>query len=140
MIVKKETLREIIREEVERVLTVEIQVLQVRDEDTGVPLAHPVHKTEKVFLPAFFVQHLKFHEGAYRGMQETVDRAKNNSANAQEVLAEMVEKVDTLGNTLLSMEESTKIIGRFALALRHTGLLEQMEKALALPMSQGETG
>jgi hypothetical protein len=92
----KESIKEMIQEAVVEALTVDIQWEKVRDEDTGLPLAAPERRNEAIFLPAFIAQHLKFHEGAYRGMQETVDKSATNS--------------QAMANILVGMEGSIKDI------------------------------
>ncbi len=76
---EKQWLVEQIKAAVEEALTVEMQVEKATDDKTGQPLPHKEYRVEQVFLPAYFCQHLKFHEGAYRGMQETVDKVTNVS-------------------------------------------------------------
>ena len=93
----KKWLVEEIEKAVVKALTVEIQWEKVRDEATGLPLASREMKTEDVFLPSFFVQHLKYHEGAFRGLQETVDMVKNSNADG-------LEKLQALGEFLIALE------------------------------------
>ena len=93
-----------IEKAVVKALTVEIQWEKVRDEATGLPLASREMKTEDVFLPSFFVQHLKYHEGAFRGLQETVDMVKNSNAAG-------LEKLQALGEFLIGMEPALRSIG-----------------------------
>ena len=97
----KKWLKEEIRQAVTEALTVEIQWEKARDEKTGMPLVHKEYKVEDVFLPSFFVQHLKFHEGAFRGLQETVDMVKNSNADG-------LEKLQALGEFLIGMEPALR--------------------------------
>ena len=71
-------IREIIREELKEAFTME----KKRDEKTGQPLAVPEIKKIKVWLPEEWARHIPYFEGALRGMQETSDKAKNNSIKA----------------------------------------------------------
>jgi len=97
----KAWLKEEIRNAVIEALTVELEWVQAKDEETGMPLAAPKHKTEKTFLPFYWVDHLKFHEGAYRGMQETVDKLTN-------VHADGLAKIQALGEFLIGMEPTLR--------------------------------
>ena len=100
----KKWLVEEIERAVVKALTVEIQWEKVRDETTGLPLAVKELTIEDVFLPSFFVQHLKYHEGAFRGLQETVDMVKNSNAAG-------LEKLQALGNFLIALEPMMRSIG-----------------------------
>jgi hypothetical protein len=91
----KEWLLEEIKKAVTETLTVEWTVEKKRDKKTGQPLAKPEKKTEKVFLPAVFVQLLPFYEGAMRGMQADVDRSINRTNK-------MHDKVDIIGQMVVS--------------------------------------
>jgi hypothetical protein len=113
-------IKEAVKQAVNEALTAEIQWEKVRDEETGVPLKHREHRSEEVFLPAFFCQMLPFYEQAIRGLQEDCGKANNRSL-------ETAAKVDALGQTLISMEESVKTMARFTLALKRTGLLRQLQ-------------
>lgn len=112
-------IRKVIREE----LTVTMHWEKMRNPDTGEPLAHPERWQEEVFLPSFFVQHLKFHEGAFRGMQEDVNKSNNRSA-------QLVGKVNSLGHTLIGMENSVFAMAEFANLLNQSNLLEKMKKQI----------
>jgi hypothetical protein len=76
---------------------------------------------EQVFLPAYFCQHLKFHEGAYRGMQETVDKVTNVSAR-------VAEDVKLIGQTLVTMTNPLLGAAKIIEHLRSNGLLEYLEQ------------
>lgn len=85
-------------------LTVEITWEKVRDEKTGLPLAAVERRNEKVFLPAFFCQHLKFHEGAALGLHEDVSKKNNLIEGMAKEMVAMDEKLGAIGQTLLGME------------------------------------
>jgi hypothetical protein len=104
-------LKALISEAVEEALTVEITWEKRHDENTGVPLAAPELRKEKIFLPAFLTQHLKFQEGAFRGLQEDVSK-KNNE------ISELTKKVNAIGNVLIGMESSAKRLAGFSDAIR----------------------
>jgi len=93
----KEWLKEEIKKAVHKALTVEIQWEKVRDEKTGMPLAHKEYRTEDVFLPAFWVQHLKFYEGNFLGLQESVQNLRNSND-------EGLKKLQVLAEFLIGME------------------------------------
>ena len=75
-------IRGIIREELKEAFTIEMVMEKKRDEKTGQPLAVPDIKKIKVWLPEEWARHIPYFEGALRGMQETSDKAKNNSIKA----------------------------------------------------------
>lgn len=116
-------LKQLISEAVVEALTVEITWEKHKDEKTGFPLATPELKTEKVFLPSFIMQHLKFQEGAFRGLQEDVDHAKNAMSN-------QVEKIDAIGKAFLTLEGSALTIVSLAHAIK-TG-----DRRLIVPLRQ----
>jgi len=104
---REEKLKELIREAVTEALTVELTWEKRRDEKTGVPLAVPDLRKEKVFLPSFLVQQISFHEGAFRGLQEDVSK-KNNAIDR------LAEKVEIVGQVLLGMEQSARRLASFS--------------------------
>lgn len=97
----KEWLREEIKNAVIEALTVEITWEKVRDENTGMPLATREYKTEDIFLPSFWVQHLKYYEGNFLGLQETVQNLRNS--NDEGLL-----KLQVLGEFLIGMEPTLR--------------------------------
>jgi hypothetical protein len=117
----KKWLVEEIKTAVNEALTVEIDWEKHKDEKTGQPLAHPERIKEEVFLPAFWGQHLKFHEGAYRGMQETVDKVTNVSIRVGD-------DVKLIGETLVTMTNPLLGAARLIEHLREVGLLEHIEQ------------
>jgi len=76
---------------------------------------------------------------AMRGSQADSATAKNRAIEARNSVQQLEQKVDALGQTLLSMEGSVNIMAKFAIALKQTGLLEQMEKALTIEYKPDET-
>jgi hypothetical protein len=119
----KQWLTKAIKRAVKEELTVEMQWEQVKDEETGQPLAHPKLRIEKVFLPSYFVQHLKFHEGAYRGMQETVDKVTN-------VTGKVGSDVQLIGETLTTMSQPLLAAARFIEYIRAIGMIDHIEQEL----------
>jgi len=117
----KKWLLEQIKVAVNEALTTEIDWEKVKDEKTGQLLPHPERIKEEVFLPAFFCQHMKFHEGAYRGMQETVDKVTNVSLRT-------ADDVKLIGETLVTMTNPLLGAARLIEHLRDVGLLEQIEQ------------
>lgn len=125
-------IREIIKAEVQEALTVEIEWEQRRDPETGLPLATPRYTKEKIFLPAFFCQHLKFQEGAFRGFQETADRQKNRMNKAFGASMAVRKQVEAMGKLFADFQRPLTLLSRFAAELERTGLIEQMEAAAAI--------
>jgi len=76
---------------------------------------------------------------AMRGSQADAVTARNRAVETRNKVLELESKVDALGDTLLSMEGSVKTMARFALALKETGLLSQMEEALTIEYKADET-
>jgi hypothetical protein len=63
------------------------------------------------------VRWLPFTEGALRGSQEDINKATNQMNKTSG-------KVDQLGETLISMQDSVETMARFAVALKETGFIE----------------
>lgn len=118
---EKQWLVQQIKAAVEEALTVEMQVEKAIDDKTGQPLPHKEYKVEQVFLPAYFCQHLKFHEGAYRGMQETVDKVTNVSNRT-------ADKVELIGQTLATMGDTFIGSAMVIEHLRSVGFLDHIEQ------------
>ena len=74
---REKRLKELIKESVTEALTIEIEMEQVRDQESGQPLKHPKFTKETVFLPSFLAQVLSFQEGAMRGLQTDVSKENN---------------------------------------------------------------
>lgn len=110
-----------IKEAVKEALTVEMQVEKAIDDNTGQPLPHKEYRVEQVFLPAYFCQHLKFHEGAYRGMQETVDKVTNVSNRT-------ADDVKLICQTLITMTDPLLGAAHIIEHLRDVGLLDMIEQ------------
>lgn len=127
----KKWLTKAIKKAVKDELTVEIQLEKAIDEKTGQPLPHKEYKVEKVFLPSYFAQHLKFHEGAYRGMQETVDKTVN-------VTNKIGHDVELIGQTLVSMTNPLLGAARLIEYLRETGMIEHIEQELTKQIAYNE--
>lgn len=75
--IDEEKLAKLIAKEVFEALCVELTMVREKDDD-GKPLPAPEYKKEKVFIPAWFTQNLKFLEQQLRVVNETLDRLKNN--------------------------------------------------------------
>lgn len=120
-----------VKEAVEEALTAEIEWEQKRHPQTGVLYAKPKLVNEKIFLPAFFAQHLKFHEGAYRGNQETLDKAKNK-------LGSLGGKVDKLGDAFLAIENPMVVLERFVGLLARTGIMDRLEDIATIDITGPE--
>ena len=94
----KQDIKDMVREAVREELTVEMTLEKHRDETTGLPLAKPEIKTERVFLPAFIVQTLSYNEGAFRGLQEDISK-RNQSVDA------LAERLEAVGRVLIDLQE-----------------------------------
>jgi len=114
----KDELRKIIREEIIKALSAEITWEKVKDENTGIPLAAKEVIKEKIFLPAFFCQHLKFHEGAYRGMQETTDTVKNSIIGNTASINECINTIKAMRDIFLLFEDSIKQITNVGMIIK----------------------
>ncbi len=119
----KAWLADLVKTAVVDALTVEIQWEKVKDDETGVPLATPEYRIENVFLPSYFSQHLKFHEGAFRGQQETFDHVKNNLKNLDK-------RVGVMGQSFLTLQEPMVLLERFVGLLVKSGIMDRMEDAI----------
>jgi len=71
------------------------------------------------------VEYLPYMEGAWRGVQEDVDKMKSR----QMKLEEQVEKV---GQLLTALENAITTMARFAVVMQRSGLLESMEHMVAI--------
>lgn len=98
MLTKKdlENIRQIVKEETERALTVEVTYERF-DKTTGVT----ERKNENVYLPAWWIQHLPEMEGALRGMQTDVNKATNRASETKQGMEKIV-------GILLASENSLK--------------------------------
>ena len=99
-------LREMVKEEITKALTVKVRFEKKRNLETGQPLAVPEIEVRDVYLPAHWVEFLPFHEAALRGVQETSDHTKNNSLKS-------VQAAEIIANIMLGFEGNIKSIGQF---------------------------
>lgn len=107
-------LKVLIQEAVIEALTAEITWEKKTDEKTGLPLAAPEYKVEKVFLPAFWIQHLKLHEGAARGLHEDVSKKNNLIDGMSAKMGQVEAKLEVVGNVLLGLEGAAKTLAALA--------------------------
>jgi hypothetical protein len=99
-------LREMVKEEITKALTVKVRFEKKRNLETGQPLAVPEIEVKEVYLPAHWVEFLPFHEAALRGVQETADHTKNNSLKS-------VQAAEAIAGIMLGFESNIKSIGQF---------------------------
>ena len=99
-------LREMVKEEITKALTVKVRFEKKRNLETGQPLAVPEIEARDVYLPAHWVEFLPFHEAALRGVQETSDHTKNNSLKS-------VQAAEAIAGIMLGFESNIKSIGQF---------------------------
>jgi hypothetical protein len=107
MFINKEKLKQLITESVIEALTVDMTWEKRRDENTGLPLAVPEFKTEKVFLPSFIAQNIKFQEGAFRGVQEDFGKRQGE-------IAEATKHIEALGKFLISAQPMFVKLAQFS--------------------------
>ena len=127
----EEKLRQLIREELVKVMTTEITWEKGYNDD-GTIKAQREMRNEDIFVPAFLIQRFNFMETALRGMQETQDRDETNKLG-------LIEKVDALGQALISFETIARKMGLFLEWLEKGGI-EQIvhEKVLQIEHSEVE--
>jgi hypothetical protein len=110
---KKEDLRKIIREEVEKALTVKV-TWEKKQNDDGTPLAHPEIKTTESNLCELLHHYIPRIEGAIRGMQEDIDKTKENLVTFSESHIEMRKAMESVGRIMIAAESSIKEIMDFS--------------------------
>jgi hypothetical protein len=76
---------------------------------------------------------------AMRGSQADAVIAKNRAIEANNSVKSLEAEIKAQTNVILPISGSIKTIARFAVALKETGLLEQMEKALTIEYKLDET-
>lgn len=116
----KEFLREAVREELRKALTVKVLMEQRRDMKTGQPLPVPVTSEKEVYIPKFWVEFLPYFEGSIRGIQETTDHVKNQVSKSKEV-------VETMARIMLDVEGSLTRLHKIAAALPDKGNVLEIE-------------
>jgi hypothetical protein len=82
-------------------------------------------ETDTINLLDILAQSLPQWEQSLRESSESSNQARNRSI-------ETLGKINAVGETLVSMEESVMTMARFALVLKETGLLEQLEKVIEI--------
>ena len=125
---------ELVDKAVVKALTVEMTWEKVLDDKTGQPLATKELLKEDVYLPSFWTQHLKYHEGVYRGMRKTLGEQRNRLAGNLALNKGIIVKLEQVRKVFKGMRNDLLIHNRFSTSLIETGLLENMEKALAITM------
>ena len=115
-----------------KALTVEMTWEKVLDDKTGQPLATKELLKEDVYLPAFWAQHLKYHEGVYRGMRKTLGEQRNRLAGNLALNKGIIVKLEQVRKVFRGMRDDLLAYNRFTTMLRESGMLENMEKVLAI--------
>lgn len=128
----KEWLRTEIRAAVVEALTVEMTWEKVLDDNTGQPLAAKELRKEDVFLPAFWTQHLKYHEGVYRGMRQTLAEQRDRLSQSAALNKGVIKKLEQIRKVFKGLRTTLVTINEFAIGLEDTGLMDQLGKALAI--------
>jgi hypothetical protein len=116
-----------------KALTVEMTWERALD-DSGNPLAAKELKTENVYLPSFWLQHLKYHEGVYRGMRKNIGEQRDKLSKSAALNKGAIIKLEQIRKVFKGMRDDLLTQNRFSASLIKTGLLENMEKALAITM------
>jgi hypothetical protein len=119
----KDFIRQAIREEVKRALTVKVRFEKRRDLKTGQPLAVPEIEVKDVFLPEHWVEFLPFYEGAIRGSQEQV-------CNLQTTQAKNTEAIAAIANILTGAE--TSILAFIEKVTQARLMISDTDKALTI--------
>jgi len=117
-----ERIRELIREEFRNALFREITIQRKARGPGEVDGKIETSTNNLLDALAMSVPHM---EQAIVGAAAASEQSRNRSI-------ESLSKIDSLGATLSSMEESVMVMARFAVSLKETGLLEQLEKALEI--------
>ena len=110
---KKEDLRKMIREEIEKALTVKF-TWEKRQNDDGTPLAHPEIKTVDSNLCELLHHYIPRIEGAIRGMQQDIDKTKENLVTFSESHIEMRKAMESVGRIMIATESSIKELADFS--------------------------
>ena len=110
---KKEELRKIIREEVEKALTVKV-TWEKRQNADGTPLAHPEVKTVDSNLCELLHHYIPRIEGAIRGIQQDMDKTKENLATFSESHIQMRKAMESVGRIMIAAESSIKELADFS--------------------------
>lgn len=130
----KEEIKVMVREAVRDALTAEITWEKVLDDKTGTPLAQREIKTEDIFLPAFWVQNLKYHEGVYRGMRQTLAEQRDRMSHAVATNKGVMIKLEHVRKVFKGLTDTLLTINRFALVLEKGKVIDKLESALAIEM------
>jgi hypothetical protein len=97
-------------EAIRSALTVKVRYEQVRDPETGQPLATPKIEVKDIYLPDHWVEMLPYLEGALRGVQETTDHVKNKvDADHQ--------AIEAMANLMIASEKSIKALAQAGLQI-----------------------
>ena len=103
----RDELKQLIKEAVTEALTVEATLEQVRDSESGQPLAVVKRKTEQVFLPSLMIQMLPFYEGAMRGFQQDLGKTKKALDNANSFIKRLADVAEAQSKRMIDYESSS---------------------------------
>ncbi len=123
----KHEIRKIFHEELKAALFRTITI-EHGPEKQGDP--EKVIKEEEVHVLDFLAVYLPKIEGALRGVQEDVDKAKNR-------VSEYNQKLDIVGQTLIGMETAARTMAALAERARELGLLRQGDQKM-IDLSPGD--
>jgi hypothetical protein len=119
-----------------KALTVEMTWEKVLDDKTGKPQAAKELLKEEVFLPSFWTQHLKYHEGVYRGMRKTLGDQRNRLAGNLALNKGIIVKLEQVRKVFKGLQPTLLALTHFATGLERSGILEQLEQALAVTVTE----
>lgn len=112
-----ENLKTIVKEEVQKQLMVEVTFEKVKTEE-GIPKGTGELKKENVHITDWWIRYLPQYEAAYRGVQEQIIDLRDRTNALDSFIKRYGRRIEAFKNIMLSLENSIKSIGRFALELQ----------------------
>lgn len=114
-----EEVRKIIQDEIKEAFVREFTVEKGKRQP-----GDPEKRFETMKMPVtdFLAHYIPLVEGALRGMQETVDRVKNNVNRNTAQLEQSTRQLEAVGNILIGMEKSAKLLAETSDAIKRLGL------------------
>jgi len=132
------TVRDMVEKAVVKALTVEMTWEKVLDDKTGMPLASKELRKEDVFLPSFWTQHLKYHEGVYRGMRKVLGEQRSRLSQSSALNKGVIRKLEQVRKVFKGLQDTLLVMNRFASALEESGVVDKLETALSIDVGQIE--
>jgi hypothetical protein len=110
----KEFIRNTIKDEIQKALTINVRMERRKDMKTGQPLAVPEIEVKDVYMPSFLVEYIPFIEGAIRGVQEQVCLDDSNRN----------QQIQAITNILLTFENSIKVVAALSDTIKQHNMIE----------------